>query len=149
MPNYEKERQMSTVKAKSLKFVEIAKGAYSGFSQEKHTVIKTDADWQNLWDSHSRNVMPQPAAPAVDFKKNMVVAVFLGMRSSGGYSITIDKIEDAGKDIIVTLSKKSPQGMATMAITHPFHFVTVKASKKPVEFRFAKVDPSCGCSHSH
>ena len=70
-----------------------------------------------------------------DFSKEMIVAVFQGQRSSGGYSIEIsDIVEQDDKIVVYSVADEPSGGMATMSITHPGHFVACKTSEKPVEF---------------
>lgn len=73
---------------------------------------------------------------APDFSKEMVVAVFQGQRSSGGYSIEITGIVESDKYIIVSATAIEPSGgMATASMTYPAHFVACKKSDKMVDLR--------------
>lgn len=118
----------------------LANGHNSALRGKTEEVLRNAADWKKLWDKHSSNVFPQPALPKVDFSKEMVVAVSLGARSSGGYSVSITSIVDDGTNIVVTYkeAKPDPNGPSTAAITHPFVFVKVPLTTKPVKFVKAK-----------
>jgi hypothetical protein len=72
--------------------------------------------------------------PTVDFKNNNVVALFMGQQSTGGHSIAIDKLTIEGNTAFVTVLKKYPEGMATMALTQPFYIAAIAKTDK-VEFR--------------
>lgn len=117
----------------------VANGHNSGLPGKTEEVLRNNADWKKLWDKHSSNVWPQPPLPAVDFSREMVVAVSLGARNSGGYSVSIKSIVD-GTNIVVTYKETTPDpsGIYTAAITHPFVFVKVPLTSKPVKFVKAK-----------
>ena len=52
----------------------IAKGAQSNVDAPRQAVARTPAEWTALWRTHEYD----KAAPAVDFSREMVVAVFMG-----------------------------------------------------------------------
>ena len=57
-------------------FTTVAQGAVSAIDEPRHAVVRTAAEWQSLWDTHS----PEAQAPTVDFTRAVVVGVFLGAR---------------------------------------------------------------------
>lgn len=116
------------------------RGHSSGLRGKTEEALRSNADWKKLWERHSSNVLPQPPLPAVDFSKEMVIAVSLGARNSGGYSVSITSIVDDGTNVVVTYkeTKPNPGGVYTAAITHPFVFVKVPLTSKPVKFVEAK-----------
>ncbi len=60
----------------------IATDQMSGINAARQAVARTAAEFDALWRQHA----PGRPAPAVDFAKSMVVAVFLGTRPSSGYA---------------------------------------------------------------
>ncbi|MGV7643070.1 protease complex subunit PrcB family protein, partial [Mycobacterium kansasii] len=69
----------------------------SGVSRPEQVVARTEPEWRALWERHA----PGRTPPAVDFSKNMVVAVFLGSRPSGGYQVQITGVRTQGTTLIV------------------------------------------------
>ena len=65
----------------------------SGIDRPQQSVAKTAAEFQTLWQQHA----PGRPLPAVDFAKNMVVAVFLGSRPSGGFAVEITGVQQRGR----------------------------------------------------
>jgi len=65
--------------------------------------------------------------PEVDFKSNIVVAVFMGEKKTVGYGICISKIEESANNIYVELEETQPSGGADVAqrLTQPYHIVVV------------------------
>jgi hypothetical protein len=120
----------------NLSFKEIEKGGHSGETGRKMLCVTNQASWDQLWATHTSRTYPKQAAPAIDFSKEMVIALFAGTVSRGGHSISVENIEYDGKSVIVTYSEKSPAGggMATV-MSQPFHIVRVPATGKPVAFQ--------------
>lgn len=48
-------------------------------------MVRSVADWNARWKAHGGAA----AAPDVDFARDMIVAVFLGTRPTGGFSVEI------------------------------------------------------------
>jgi len=91
-------------------------------------LLVTDAaTWATLWAQHTSVFFPSPPAPAVDFTQQFVVAHFSGWHSSGGFSteITGADLSITTLGLAITSTSPAPGCPVTLAITHPFHFVTV------------------------
>lgn len=74
--------------------------------------------------------------PKIDFTKNQVVALFLGMKRTGGYSISVDRVEEVEGELIIYKKVEGPKvdEMVTTALTNPFVIVEIH-SKKKIIFR--------------
>lgn len=126
---------MAAAEGKPLSVVKEWDGAYSAQPEAKRIVVKDEKAWEEVWQAMYGNVRPMPVIEKVDFEANMVIAVFMGTRNSGGYGIRITGIDEDGK-ITAKVKQHSPppDAMLTMALTAPFHVVVVPKSDKPVEF---------------
>jgi hypothetical protein len=71
----------------------------------------------------------------VDFERNIILAVFWGVKPSGGYSITIDRIWTADNDLTVNviLNENDPTLPKVEASTYPYHLVIVDRLALPGE----------------
>jgi hypothetical protein len=92
-----------------------------------------------LWRQHTSNITPPIVLPAVDFSTQTVIAVVLGSRPTGGYSIRIVEVLPPGAPgapIIVRVEESSPPPgvIVTQAFTSAFHFVTIPRWDGPVRF---------------
>ena len=93
--------------------------------------IANPRQWEKLWREHRGADEP---APAVDFEREMVVAIFLGERPTGGYAVEVsmkpDPLEPAQRLVVyykeVTPKRDAPR--LTM-VTRPF--IMVKAPARP------------------
>ena len=109
----------------------------SGIDAAQQSVVRTEAEWNALWQKHA----PGRPAPAIDFAKNMVVAVFLGSRPSAGYAVQITDVVSEGNALIVRWQESRPAAgtSAAAVMTAPAHLVSVPRRDGPVKFE--KVGP--------
>src|SRR5262245_23846783 len=90
--------------AERVPFETIVQGDQSAIDARREVVVRTAAEWKTLWREHN----PDAPAPAVDFTKSMVVAVFAGFRNTAGYTVTITGIEKDGATLAVTWQEGKP-----------------------------------------
>lgn len=53
----------------------------------------------------------------------------MGPQTSGGYSISIDSVQELENDVIVTIKENAPIGMATSVMTNPMAIVKINSKK--------------------
>lgn len=72
------------------------------------------------------------SVPTVDFSDNNVVALFMGQKSSGGYSISIDNVKIENKTAFVKVKTTKPKAgeNVTMALTQPYCIATITKTDK-------------------
>jgi len=70
--------------------------------------------------------------PTIDFTTSNVVALFMGQKKTGGYSIGIGKIILDGESNTATVQiiESEPEDMAMMMITTPYCIAKISKSKK-------------------
>jgi len=115
----------------------IDRGSTSGFEDPIQAVFRSSTEFQTFWQSHTSNYSsPVDGVPEVDFETDMVVSVFRGTQSTGGYDIEIKSVKEGDSEITVNyeLNDPPPGGMTTCALTQPFHIVKTTRSAKPVSF---------------
>lgn len=118
---------------KNLALRTLSKISNSLVLEPRKVIIRDEAGYQELWRFHHPN---QAEAPPVNFNEEMVVAVFLGEQSTGGYGITIDKITEtpAGLQVKYSVNVPDPDDMVIQILTAPTHWVAIKKSDAPVTF---------------
>jgi hypothetical protein len=119
---------------------------FTGIDDSIRGVVRDSADWRALWARINRRFEPQPALPAIDFRREMVVVAGLGRRPSGGYDIVIENAEQDSTGIEIALRRASPApGCPVSAVvTQPLDLARIPASEQPVRFRAHDVIVSCG-----
>jgi len=106
----------------------------AGITEQINEVFIDSESFNSFWTIISANKTPAPEAPAVDFSKDMVIAVSPGEMSSGGYTVEITKVASDGKKLAVTVAVTKPTGFATMVLTQPYHIIRLEKTDLPVEF---------------
>jgi hypothetical protein len=82
-------------------------------------VARSEAEWQRLAAPFGL----RPPLPRIDFDRQMVVAVGLGERPTGGYTVTITGAEERGGILHVRYEERRPRPdeLVTQALTAPYH----------------------------
>src|SRR5215472_16049113 len=100
------------------------KGISSQVDVARQAAVRSDAEWNTLWSQHAAG---DRARPAVDFNKEMVLAIFLGTRPTAGYSVEIVGAREEGGALVVSYREsRPPTGIVTaQVLTSPYHLVAV------------------------
>jgi hypothetical protein len=119
------------------KFETIEQGQCCQHFSSGYLTVRNEADWLKLWSELNASANPTATLPSIDFEKEMVVGAFLGMKSTGGYSVSITKVLETEKclEVYVSLHKPSPGAMVTQALTQPYHIVKLPATSKEVTYK--------------
>ena len=109
-------------------------GAHSTRAEFSVVVARTELAWNRLWAELSRS-------PPVTFDSDnqIVIAVFLGLRRTGGFAVNISTTEDGPVfyTVNVTENKPAPEAMVTQALTTPYVIRIVPHSDRPVMIQCA------------
>jgi hypothetical protein len=124
---------MAQESASALRTIE--KGAQSNVDAARRAVARTPDEWTALWKSHN---FDKPA-PHVDFDREMVIAVFMGSRPTGGFSVQIVSVAERaeqGGGLLVTYHETSPKpgAITVQVLTFPYHIVAVPKRPGTVTF---------------
>jgi hypothetical protein len=113
--------------------ITLGRGEMSGMAGPRQAVARSAGEWQALWRAHA----PGTEAPAVDFSREMVAAVWLGMRPTSGYGVEIVGVESAPEGLAVEYRERTPAPgtMTAQVLTSPFHLVTLARRDGAVVFR--------------
>ncbi|MFP5436840.1 MAG: protease complex subunit PrcB family protein [Bacteroidia bacterium] len=109
----------------NLGYTVVKQEAYGGAETEKNVLVNSRRELVALYA-----LINELQLPKVDFEKHSVVAVFMGQKSTGGYSITITDVSIAANTAEITVAKTSPTGMATMALTAPYCIAVIPKVEK-------------------
>ena len=120
----------------------ISQGANSRIEEATQEVFQSEDAWRDWWRRHNavfeyvngKTVEPDP--PEVDFSKETVLAVTIGMRSTGGHAVAFTGVDYEGDTLVATLRYTSPgpDDMVTMALTAPYAIIAVPKHEGPVRF---------------
>ncbi len=123
-------------KGESVSFTTIDKGGFSGFQEPQERFITALDEWIQLWARRQANLTTKKPHPPVDFDRDVVLVVTLGMKNTGGYAIEITRIVKTKDDIQVFVKRTAPpEGTkGSAAMTSPFVLARMKKPDRPVTF---------------
>jgi hypothetical protein len=103
-------------------FTELARGDHSDVSRRANFLITSSSELSQLW----KMIDSQSEKPTIDFTKNTVVALFMGTKPTGGYSIEVTRVSDGEKRTVSALLK-TPGGscIVDQVVTNPYQIVSV------------------------
>ncbi|MFN2563770.1 MAG: protease complex subunit PrcB family protein [Gemmatimonadaceae bacterium] len=109
---------------------------YSGLTERQRLVIRSSSAWDEAWKRITARSSPAQPAPAVDFDHEIVVLVAMGQRPTGGYSIAIEGLFEAGGALYALVRETSPGSrcFTTQALTQPIDAVRVPRRAGAVAF---------------
>jgi hypothetical protein len=130
----------ASASAGPLRFRTVDQGVFSGITDAREIVARTEAEWETLWAEHTSYQNPPQERPEVDFATQMVVACTLGERVTGGYRIEVSRVRKSRAALVVTVRKTAPAAGDPVpeALTQPYHFVTLRRSALPVRFEYRR-----------
>ena len=101
---------------------------------QRFTVVKDIDAWKTLWAEHLGLATGVPM-PEVNFAQDMVLGVFLGMRSNTCFSVSIETVEHiANQRVLVKFREQKAGPVCGQAETEPVHLIALRSSELPVEF---------------
>lgn len=117
----------------NVNFRNIAQGAYSEYQTANEMVIDNPEEWASVWQQHASGIIPPPPIPKVDFTDYQIVAVFMGEKHTGGYSVEILTVEtessetDDPTSVVIQVNYRQPQpgDIVQEVITHPHHIIRI------------------------
>ncbi|MDO8459746.1 MAG: protease complex subunit PrcB family protein [Nanoarchaeota archaeon] len=123
---------------KGIQFQEIKKGSSNSIIEKQNIIIKSEEEWKKIFSN-------EPVPSGIDFNKEMIIVVFQGQKSTGGYSINVDKIIEQKDSINIYLTETSPgEGcIVTQAFTSPYQIVKIAKTGKPTNFNLQQQIHSC------
>ncbi len=125
---------------RELEFEILEMGDISGYGEEAYIVVRTEAEWENVWERHTViQVSPEPL-PEVNFSTHMLVCAFMGKRTTSGYSIAIEGIWDDGETVHVEVTKYSPPEDFVVAQVLTCPYVIVLMERTDLHFIFTIAD---------
>lgn len=103
---------------------------YGGGSFQFYEIISEENEFKMLLGDE----MIKPYVKKDDIKTNNFILVNMGEKSSGGYTIKVEKVKELKDKIEVTIKEIPPSGMSTSVMTKPCYVIKIK-SKKPIEIK--------------
>jgi hypothetical protein len=99
----------------------------NGFAAPEQRIVRTSEELAAAWQQLTARGRAQLPVPAVDFSREVVVLVALGLKPSTGHSVQIDAIRSSGANTTVVAHAVTPARdcIAGSAITYPLDLAIV------------------------
>ncbi|MXN92371.1 protease complex subunit PrcB family protein [Flavobacterium sp. Sd200] len=114
----------------------LKKESIGGREKQGNDVITSQSQLNALYSELNLSDVPE-----IDFKSNNVVALFMGQKNTGGYSIDVGAVNLTDDVATVQIITTAPQDMAIMVLTTPYCIAKIPKSKK-VEFTKSASTPA-------
>lgn len=113
-------------------YLVLLSGQYGGSEKFSKAIIDNNNDLANEISNLPIDEADYSKFLNIDFKTKNVLLLHLGQKNTGGYSISIAKIEQKGELLTVYYKINSPKPgeNVTMALTNPFIMVELPKTKE-------------------
>jgi hypothetical protein len=111
--------------SRTLDLRRIGQWTRTGIGESRRLIIRDANAWDQFWSE-----LGVGDRPAVDFTRDVVVAVAAGQRPTGGYEIAVDRITQANGELRVEVVERTPgpNCVTTASLTQPVDVVIVPAA---------------------
>jgi hypothetical protein len=115
----------------SIPFRIIAEGSDSLIDAHRELIIRMPGVWDFVWRKHSNSTPPE-----IDFRREMVIAVFGGPQTTAGRALRIAGVSEEDGSIVVHYGEVSGQTEREVAGTRttPFVIIGIPPQRAPVKF---------------
>lgn len=130
----------------TLDYTILVEGDSKGVYPAKNQVITSQAAWQSFWRAvHSKLPSLPPLLP-VDFSKNDVIALTMGVEPTGSYSIHMLSLVQNGQSYqaVVEYRQPGPDCKLPTLKTDPYFLASVPKLHGPVAFETSTATNNCG-----
>jgi NDP-sugar pyrophosphorylase family protein len=114
----------------------LVQDTYGGYTDSKFMVIETEKSLAEVFNLLNKSRSPKFEIPAINFKKETVIALFLGEKTSGGYAITVEQVLDKNNKVSIFYKVTSPKlgDMVASVMTQPFSIIKIRKTAKEIVF---------------
>jgi hypothetical protein len=126
----------------SLEIRRIGVWSHTGIREARRMVIQDVNAWAEFWSE-----LGVGDRPAVDFTRDIVIAVAAGERPSGGHEIAVTRVTQTNGELRVEVSETAPgpNCLSTSNLTQPVDVVVVEGVK-PKSWSFVEHKDVRSCS---
>ena len=121
----------NTAKNRNATFEVIHSSSYGGKDAFNYLVAENTTDLNEELE-RLELTSQLPEIHKVNFDEKAVLFLYLGQKNTGGYSITVDKVEKINEEIVIYSKRMGPKSgeNVTMALTNPFCIAIIPKAKK-------------------
>jgi len=111
--------------SRTLDLRRIGQWTRTGIGESRRLIIRDANAWDRFWSE-----LGVGDRPAVDFTRDVVVAVAAGQRPTGGFEIAVDRITQSNGELTVEVVERTPgpNCVTAASLTQPVDVVLVPAA---------------------
>lgn len=124
----------------------LAQVQQSGWDTAAIVVVTGALGYNSAWTTMHAGAFPVPTAPVIDFADTRVVFVAAGMRTSGGYAVTLGAAHVTRDSAMIDVVIQAPGAncSVTAALTQPaIAFAVARTVAPPIVTVHQRAGPSC------
>ena len=129
-------KQTMIISQDTITFETLAEDFYGGMTDSKFIVIKEETTLNEIYNLINKSKSPGIKIPIINFEKETVLVLFLGEKSSGGHSISVEQILDENEKVTVKYKVTLPKlgEMVTTVMTQPYCIIKIPITSKEIIF---------------
>ena len=129
-------KQTIIISQDTITFETLAEDFYGGMTDSKFIVIKDETTLNEIYKLINKSKSPGIKIPIINFEKETVLVLFLGEKSSGGHSISVEQILDENEKVTVKYKVTLPKlgEMVTTVMTQPYCIIKIPITSKEIIF---------------
>lgn len=118
-------------------FQTLITASQSNIESPQQSIIRSQEELETIFSEINKTRKPGIPIPEIDFNKQIIAFVNLGQTSTGGYTVTVDKILMKKEKVVIYVGGKSPKPNenVTMMLTTPFTMVKLNKQILPIVFK--------------
>ena len=118
----------------NIPFRVIGEGHDSVITLAKNLSIQTSTEFNELWRVHDGGRNPPPK---IDFTTQQVLGIFLGQKYTGGYAVSINRIESSNgqTNVYVVVTTPAPNSQQSMALTQPYVLIVMPRTRETLKYQ--------------
>lgn len=129
----------------TVSFRTLDKNTNSGIQDSTQEVYTNKVAFEKAWNLAWSNYEEPVALPTIDFTKETVALVALGMKNNDGYQLKIDQITQDQNNLTIDYTETTPNPKCnyTMSIVFPYEFIVFAKTNKKVVFKGSSMVGEC------
>lgn len=149
-PSFSTDVAHETLSADAPETEEIDQGQYGNIEGGLQRVVRSEAEYADVWTQLHGHKESTPDRPSLDFEEESLLVIVMEAQPTGGYDMSIDQtlLSDTGEEAQVQYTERSPgeNCSVTQVQTSPYVLATIDAPVDDARFEVSSDVRSCDTS---
>lgn len=123
--------------SKHIEFKSIAKNSNSGFEKLTQEVFNNQQAFEKVWTTAWSHFSDPTPTPSIDFTKETIILVALGIKNNGGYQLKMNSVHEQDNETTIDYTELTPNAKCstTQAIVFPYEFISIPKTSNKIVFK--------------